>query len=50
MNDLKAIIGKLATGAALSREEAAGAFGAVMAGDATPAQIGGLLMALRVRG
>lgn len=50
MSDLKAIIGKVATGASLSRDEAAAAFDTVMAGDATPAQIGGLLMALRVRG
>lgn len=50
MSDLKAIIGKVATGASLSRDEAAEAFGAVMAGHATPSQIGGLLMALRVRG
>ncbi|RTL54551.1 MAG: anthranilate phosphoribosyltransferase [Bradyrhizobiaceae bacterium] len=50
MSDFRAIIGKLATGASLSRDEAADAFGQVMAGNATPSQIGGLLMALRVRG
>ena len=50
MDDLKAIIGKVATGAALSREEAASAFDRVMSGEATPSQMGGLLMALRVRG
>jgi anthranilate phosphoribosyltransferase len=50
MDDLKAIIGKVATGAALSREEAAAAFDRVMSGEATPSQMGGLLMALRVRG
>ncbi len=50
MSDLKAIIGKVATGASLSRDEAATAFDTMMAGDATPSQIGGLLMALRVRG
>lgn len=50
MNDLKSIIGKVATGASLSREEAAGAFDAMMSGEATPSQMGGLLMALRVRG
>ncbi len=49
MSDLKAIIGKVATGASLSRDEAADAFGTMMSGDATPSQIGGLLMALRVR-
>lgn len=50
MDDLKAIIGKVATGAALSREEAASAFDRMMSGEATPSQMGGLLMALRVRG
>jgi anthranilate phosphoribosyltransferase len=48
--DFKALIGKVATGAALSREEAAGAFEQMMAGEATPSQMGALLMALRVRG
>ncbi|MEH2508809.1 anthranilate phosphoribosyltransferase [Nitrobacteraceae bacterium AZCC 1564] len=50
MNDFKAIIGKVATGAALSREEATTAFDCMMSGEATPSQMGGLLMALRVRG
>src|SRR6266852_5276568 len=50
MDDLKSIIGKVATGATLSREESACAFDAVMSGEATPSQMGGLLMALRVRG
>src|SRR6201995_5061859 len=50
MDDLKSIIAKVATGATLSREEAASAFDAVMSGEATPSQMGGLLMALRVRG
>ena len=50
MDDLKSIIGKVATGASLSREEAASAFDALMSGEATPSQMGGLLMALRVRG
>jgi anthranilate phosphoribosyltransferase len=50
MNDFKAIIGKVATGAALSRDEAATAFDRMMSGEATPSQMGGLLMALRVRG
>ena len=50
MDDLKSIIGKVATGASLSRDEAASAFDAVMSGEATPSQMGGLLMALRVRG
>jgi anthranilate phosphoribosyltransferase len=50
MDDLKSIIAKVATGATLSREEAASAFDQMMSGEATPSQLGGLLMALRVRG
>src|SRR6202171_5479186 len=50
MDDLKSIIGKVATGATLSREESATAFDSMMSGEATPSQMGGLLMALRVRG
>lgn len=50
MHDLKSLIGKVATGATLSRDEAASAFDAMMSGEATPSQMGGLLMALRVRG
>jgi anthranilate phosphoribosyltransferase len=50
MDDLKALIGKVATGATLTREEASSAFNSMMSGEATPSQMGGLLMALRVRG
>jgi len=50
MDDLKSIIAKVATGATLSREEAASAFDRMMSGEATPSQLGGLLMALRIRG
>jgi len=50
MPDLKAFIGKVATGDPLSREEARAAFDILMSGEATPSQIGGFLMALRVRG
>lgn len=50
MDDLKALIGKVATGAALTRQEAVIAFDRMMSGEATPSQMGGLLMALRVRG
>ncbi len=46
----KGLIGKVATGAALSRDEAAAAFEQMMSGEATPSQMGALLMALRVRG
>ena len=49
-NDFKALIAKVATGATLTREEAAAAFDRMMSGEATPSQMGGLLMALRVRG
>ena len=50
MDDFKALIGKVATGATLTRDEAASAFDRMMSGEATPSQMGGLLMALRVRG
>ena len=50
MSDFKSIIGKAAAGTALSREEARAAFDIMMSGEATPSQIGGFLMALRVRG
>ena len=50
MDDFKTLIGKIATGATLSREEAAGAFDRMMSGEATPSQMGGLLMGLRMRG
>jgi anthranilate phosphoribosyltransferase len=46
----KGLIGKVATGAALTRDEAASAFEQMMAGEATPSQMGALLMGLRVRG
>ncbi len=49
-DDFKALIAKVATGASLTRSEAAGAFDRMMSGEATPSQMGGLLMALRVRG
>jgi anthranilate phosphoribosyltransferase len=48
--DLKFTLAKLAGGAALSVDEAEAAFTIIMSGDATPAQIGALLMAMRVRG
>lgn len=50
MQDLKAFIAKAADGAPLSADEARTAFGIIMSGEATPAQIGGFLMGLRVRG
>lgn len=48
--DFKALVAKVATGARLNEEEAAAAFDAMMSGNATPAQMGGFLLALRVRG
>lgn len=50
MERFRTLIGKAANGAALSREEASHAFDKMMSGEATPSQMGGLLMALRVRG
>ncbi|MCL4710819.1 MAG: anthranilate phosphoribosyltransferase [Pseudorhodoplanes sp.] len=49
-DEFKALIAKVATGATLSREEAASAFDRMMSGEATPSQMGALLMGLRVRG
>ena len=46
----KELIGRAATGRPLTLEEASDAFAIMMAGDATPAQMAGFLMALRVRG
>ena len=50
MADLKPLIAKVAGGQALSLSEARAAFDVMMSGEATPSQIAGLLMALRVRG
>src|ERR1700720_3027956 len=50
MVEIKALIGQIASGAALSRETAYEAFDSMMSGEATPSQMGGLLMGLRVRG
>jgi anthranilate phosphoribosyltransferase len=50
MTSFKALIAKVADGKSLSREEAKEAFDVMMSGEATPSQIGGFLMALRVRG
>jgi anthranilate phosphoribosyltransferase len=48
--EFRALIGKVATGATLGRDEATSAFEQMMSGEATPSQMGALLMALRVRG
>jgi anthranilate phosphoribosyltransferase len=50
MESFKPLIAKVAAGAQLTRAEAAAAFESMLSGDVTPAQIGGFLMALRVRG
>jgi anthranilate phosphoribosyltransferase len=47
---MKKILARLAQGERLAESEAEAAFGMIMAGEATPAQIAGLLMAMRVRG
>jgi len=46
---LKRVLRVLAAGGALSEAEAEGAFGLVMDGQASPAQIAALLTALHVR-
>ncbi len=50
MADFKQFIAKVANGEPLSVAESGEAFNILMSGDATPSQIGGFLMALRVRG
>jgi anthranilate phosphoribosyltransferase len=50
MESFKPLIAKVATGAALTRAEAAAAFDSMLSGEVTPSQMGGFLLALRVRG
>jgi anthranilate phosphoribosyltransferase len=50
MDSFKPYLAKVATGAPLSRDEARAAFETLLSGEVTPAQAGGFLMALRVRG
>lgn len=50
MPDLKQHLAKVANGKSLNADEARDAFSIIMSGEATLAQIGGFLMALRVRG
>ena len=47
---LQPLIADLADGKRLSTAEAQAAFGTLMSGEATPSQIGAILMALRLRG
>jgi anthranilate phosphoribosyltransferase len=49
-DDFKTLLAKVAGNTALTREESARAFDRMMSGEATPSQMGALLMALRVRG
>ena len=48
--DLKPFLARLASGEKLADTDAEAAFDVIMSGEATPAQIGALLMAMRVRG
>jgi len=50
MSDLRPLIARVAAGERLSEAEAEEAFEIIMSGNATPSQMGGLLMGLRVRG
>ena len=50
MTDMKALLAKVAAGGRLTEAQAETAFDIMMSGDATPSQMGGFLMALRVRG
>ena len=49
-SNLKPAIARLARGETLSEAEAEATFGIIMSGEATPAQIAGLLMMMRLRG
>lgn len=50
MNALQFALHRLADGGTLTSDETAAAFGVIMRGEATPALIGALLLALRARG
>ena len=50
MSNFKELIAKVADGNVLSVDEARAAFEVILSGSATPSQLGGFLMALRVRG
>lgn len=50
MNQFKGLISKVADGVTLTREESALAFAHIASGEATSAQMGAMLMALRIRG
>jgi anthranilate phosphoribosyltransferase len=48
--NLKPVIARLARGETLTDDESEAAFGLIMSGEATPAQIAGMLMMMRLRG
>jgi anthranilate phosphoribosyltransferase len=48
--DLRPLLARVAAGQRLSESEAEAAFEIIMSGHATPSQMGGLLLAMRVRG
>ena len=48
--DLRPFLTKVSNGATLTKSDAEAAFNVMMSGDATPAQMGALLMGMRVRG
>jgi anthranilate phosphoribosyltransferase len=50
MSDLKPILARIAAGETLPEADAAMAFDIIMSGQATPSQIGALLMGMRLRG
>jgi anthranilate phosphoribosyltransferase len=50
MEDFKALIAKVMTGASLTQAEAEAGFETILSGEVTPAQMGAFLAALRVRG
>ena len=50
IDDFKRLLAKVADGKTLDEKEAERAFDIMMSGNATPSQMGGFLMALRVRG
>jgi len=50
IQDMKALLARVADGGTLTEAEAELAFDIIMSGNATPSQMGGFLMALRVRG
>src|ERR1700719_2974197 len=50
MSDLRPLLARVAAGHRLSESEAEAAFEIIMSGNATASQMGGLLLAMRVRG